>query len=442
MSTSSSVKKRKYQESFIAYGFTNILSSGVEKPQCVICQEVLSTEAMKPSKMKRHLESKHPQYRDKPVDFFKGKETVTKRARLDSTGALAQQTAAAVQASYMVSYRIAKAKKPHNIGEELLLPACIDIVSSILGTDNAKKVNLVSLSNDTVRRRIDDMSANIKDEVMNQLQNAACELFAIQLDETTDTTDCAQLLVYARYVYNHDFKDEFLFCSALDTTTTTAQDIFKKVDNNGIAWKNLCGICTYGAPSMIGCRSGFQQLVKEKSPNVIHTHCMIHRQVLASHTLPAPLLLVMDDVIKMVNNIKASPLNHRIFQQLCKEMGSDYEALLYYSHVRWLSRGKVLQRFYILRQAIADFFIRKKKHEWIAKLRDSKWTLSLVYLVDIFNHINELNLLLQGKQMTIIDASDKVKAFCVKLNLWKSEVSKNAVTMFPTTASLCTTGGS
>ena len=81
---------------------------------------------------------------------------------------------------------------------------------------------------------------------------------------------------------------------------------------------------------------------------------MIHRQVLASHTLPAPLLLVMDDVIKMVSNIKASPLNHRIFQQLCKEMGSDYEALLYYSHVRWLSRGKVLQRFYILRQAIAD----------------------------------------------------------------------------------------
>jgi len=36
---------------------------------------------------------------------------------------------AAVEASYLVDHRIAKAKKPHTIAEDLLLPATKDIVS-------------------------------------------------------------------------------------------------------------------------------------------------------------------------------------------------------------------------------------------------------------------------------------------------------------------------
>ena len=31
------VKKRKYSEDFLSYGFTSIVTAGIEKPQCVIC---------------------------------------------------------------------------------------------------------------------------------------------------------------------------------------------------------------------------------------------------------------------------------------------------------------------------------------------------------------------------------------------------------------------
>jgi hypothetical protein len=44
----------------------------------------------------------------------------------------------AVEASYKVSLRIAKAGKPHTTAESLLLPAAKDMASSVLGEKVAK----------------------------------------------------------------------------------------------------------------------------------------------------------------------------------------------------------------------------------------------------------------------------------------------------------------
>lgn len=50
---------RKYSNDYIKYGFSFIEDTGIQLPQCVICAEVLSNEAMKPAKLMRHFESKH-----------------------------------------------------------------------------------------------------------------------------------------------------------------------------------------------------------------------------------------------------------------------------------------------------------------------------------------------------------------------------------------------
>lgn len=59
-----------------------------------------------------------------------------------------------MEASFLVSLRIAKCGKPHTIGEELILPAAKDMVTCMLGVPSAKQLDMISLSNDTVRRRI------------------------------------------------------------------------------------------------------------------------------------------------------------------------------------------------------------------------------------------------------------------------------------------------
>jgi len=166
--------------------------------------------------------------------------------------------------------------------------------------------------------------------------------------------------------------------------------------------------------------------VKQRSQRAIHTHCGIHRQVLASRTLPDIFIAVMEDVFRSVNSIRSSALNSRLFQQLCNEMSSEYEHLLYYTQVRWLSRGRVLLRFLLLRHQVAEFLITKKKFDSAAQLSDKHWVLILAYLTDILNLVNELNLSLQGKLTKIIDMTNKIKAFCMKLELWLSKVDQDS----------------
>ena len=59
---------RKYDREYIKYGF---ISAGTDlKPtaQCVECAQILSNEALKPSKLQRHLGSKHPEVARKPKE--------------------------------------------------------------------------------------------------------------------------------------------------------------------------------------------------------------------------------------------------------------------------------------------------------------------------------------------------------------------------------------
>ena len=67
----SNVRKRKYNESFLQFGFTFKNCNGNEKPFCLICNESLATERMKPSKLKRHLKSKHTSCANTPKKCFK-----------------------------------------------------------------------------------------------------------------------------------------------------------------------------------------------------------------------------------------------------------------------------------------------------------------------------------------------------------------------------------
>ena len=76
-----STKKRGYSEEYLKLGFTCLTSGGVEKPQCVICSMVLSAESLKPSKLKRHLETNHPACVNMDVEYFRQKENNIERQR-------------------------------------------------------------------------------------------------------------------------------------------------------------------------------------------------------------------------------------------------------------------------------------------------------------------------------------------------------------------------
>ena len=63
--------QRKYNPDFIRFGFVNGGDDSEPRAQCVECGLTLSNEALKPSKLKRHLETRHPALAEKPVEYFK-----------------------------------------------------------------------------------------------------------------------------------------------------------------------------------------------------------------------------------------------------------------------------------------------------------------------------------------------------------------------------------
>ncbi|KAL0879709.1 hypothetical protein ABMA27_003424 [Loxostege sticticalis] len=429
-------KKRKYDESYVKLGFTfKTERDGTQKPQCFLCGKVLANGSMKPAKLSEHLKTVHPGNVSDSIDDFR-----IKRARFEKAGTLPKlgftpTQKPCLEASYKVAYRIAQQKKPHTIAETLVKPCALDIVELVCGKDERKKVEAVPLSNDVIHSRIVEMSSNVLKQVIEEL-NASPFPFSMQLDESTDVSQCSQLLVFVRYV-KHDtrsIKEEFLFCDSL-LETTKASDVFEMIKiffiEQNVDWKTKIGsICTDGAPAMLGNTSGFAAMIKKEIPHVIITHCVLHRHALASRTMPTFLKEVMSTCVKIINFIRARALNHRLFKRLCQEMGSEHEVLLYYTEVRWLSRGQVLKRLFELRAEVL-FFLKDKGNSLYEYLESEDFVQGLAYLADIFNHLNEINLSLQGPAVTIVDASERLKGFLGKLPLWKRRVESNHFANFP-----------
>ena len=426
------MNKYSYKQEFLDLGFTSIKDHGAEKPQCVLCYKVLSNASLKKNKLKRHLETKHPQHAKKNRIFFQHRETELIRSRICSeTNPALLASKQATLASYVVSLRIDKEMKSHAIGERLVKPAAIDMATLMCGDNVASKLQSVSLSNDTVKSRIADLSLNIKIQVVARMKKAG--KWSYQLDESIDTGKNAQLMVYVRYEGDMDLKEEFLFCTPL-TTTATGADIFNVVDNfqqeEGINWENCVSLCTDGAPAMLGARHGFTARVRQINASVQVVHCLLHCENLAAQHLSLDLSAVMKEVVGVVNFIKASAVNSGLFEQLCVGHGSRFKHLLFYSNVRWLSRGKLLRRLIDLRTEV-QVFLNEKNHRHAIRFQDKEWMLKVCYLNDIFTTLNELNTSMQGRNQNIITLSEKLSAFKEKLQLWKNKLEHGQTAAFP-----------
>ena len=82
------------------------------------------------------------------------------------------------------------------------------------------------LNNNTVRRKIDEMSQNceIQLDEMLKLRN-----FSIQMAVSTVRNSEVLLLAYVRYIDESEFAEEMLFCESLEITITTT-DIYSLIN--------------------------------------------------------------------------------------------------------------------------------------------------------------------------------------------------------------------
>ena len=268
-------KKRLYHDSYLELGFTCLVKNGEEHPQCVICSKCLGSGSMKPFQLRQHLTKNHPELQNKTREYFALREKAVKRARLDATGNFQTQSSAIVKASYEVAFQVAKTKKPHTIGEDLVKPCLLACTKLVLGESACEKMKQISLSNDTIRSRIADLAEDMQEQLLVKIRESP--VFSIQLDESTDVSNLSQLMVFVRYVHDRTIEEDFLFCQPV-ALTTKAADIMQLLseffENNHLDWNRMIGVCTDGAPAMLGARSGLVVLMKKKeSTDSIHSLC-------------------------------------------------------------------------------------------------------------------------------------------------------------------------
>ena len=419
------MSKRKYSPAFIKYGFIAIEHNGEVLPQCVVCIKTLANSAMKPSLLQRHLDTNHPDKKNRNESFFQRLGEHVKGQRLDNTGTIYQREKGVVEATNEVALLIAKNLKAHTIGEQLIMPAAKMLVKNVLGEEAAAKLKSVPLSNNTVKKRIEEMSVDIADQVISGVKDSKYG-FSIQLNESTDVTNNAQLLVYVCYTQENAVKTELLMSKEL-SGTTKGKDIFEALDNffklNKLEWGKLIGCTTDGAPSMLGRKSGFKAHVTAVAPNVTFVHCFIHRFV---KVLPQNMLSCLNRVIKLVNFVKTSVLNTRLFKRYCEDLGSNHTCLLFYTEVRWLSRGNATRRLFELRHELLQFF----NHDFQNDQESKDFLTRLAYLSDIFEVLNNFNLSFQGPNLTVAEFILKLRALIRKLDLWTENASNQSYGMF------------
>ncbi|XP_066482086.1 SCAN domain-containing protein 3-like [Tiliqua scincoides] len=422
-------KYRKYDETYLDHGFTCVEVNNEEHPQCVICLKVLPVESMLLSKLKDHIERLHPHVVGKPREFFirklkeveLQKSTFSKQSKVDNSALLS---------SYKVAYRVAQSKQPHTIAEELILPAAVEMVTIMLGEDAGKQLLKVPLSNDAISQRINDMAEDIGDQLICNLKGKE---FAIQLNEATDSQEDTYLICYVRFVNEKKIVEDLLFCKEMKGETTS-ENVFEVVDDfmvqNQIDWERCVGVCTDGSGSMAGCYQGLRDRIRSKAPNVVWTHCMIHREALAAENLSEELHGILKIVIKVVNFIKTSPMKKRFFAKLCDDIGAEQSCLLFYSSSQWLSLGNSLLRLYELRNEIYSY-LRDEEHCFADKFIDTDFLIKLAFLSDLFEKLNALSKSLQGRNTNIFQLLNKVSELKKKVILWKKNVNKGDYKSFP-----------
>ncbi|XP_029656306.1 protein FAM200A-like [Octopus sinensis] len=125
------------------------------------------------------------------------------------------------------------------------------------------------------------------------------------------------------------------------------------------------------------------------------------------------------------------PLKCRQFAKLCVGMEADHFTLIQHTEIRWLSRGKVLSRFYELREDLLTFCLQENLKDFEKCLSDDHRCSKLAYFADIFHELSLLNNGMQGMNENILSSTDKINAFQKKLTIWKKHIAAGNLEMFP-----------
>ncbi|XP_051259245.1 general transcription factor II-I repeat domain-containing protein 2-like [Dicentrarchus labrax] len=406
---------------------------------CLICKSTIAIP--KKGNVERHFRTIHKSYNTDfpPKSELRRRKVKELKSQLSGHQAffsqLTTKAKTTTEASFRVSHVLVKNKKSFQDGE-MIKEAFVEAAESLF-QDFKNKPEMVSsikalqLSRSTVTCRCEAMAEDVTQKLWRDI--ADCECFSLQLDESTDVSDTAQLCIFIRMVFTDMIAKEELLTVLPMKEHTRGEDIFQSFKNfikktQLPVWK-LVSITMDGAPAMIGRSNGFIAKCREDDafPDFLNYHCIIHQQALCAKMLN--MKEIMDVAMKIGCSIRGRSLQRRLFCVDLEKADCDHTELLLHTDVRWLSRGKFLQRFRELCPEIKEFLLASRHAEY-TQLNEDQWLLDLAFLTDLTNMLNDLNVELQGKDKTVVNMISSVNVFKRKMQHLGSKLQRHDLANF------------
>ncbi|XP_058141943.1 general transcription factor II-I repeat domain-containing protein 2B isoform X2 [Dasypus novemcinctus] len=287
---------------------------------------------------------------------------------------------------------------------------------------------------------VEDVTRNLWEKLREKIRSFVA--YSIAIDEITDINNTTQLAIFIRGVDENFEVSEELLDTVPMTGTKSGNEIFSRFEKSlkkfNIDWSKLVSVASTGTPTMVGVNDGLVTKLKSKvatfckGSDLKSVCCIIHQESLCAQKLKMD--HVMDVVVNSVNWICSRGLNHGGFTTLLYELDSQYGSLLYYTEIKWLSRGLVLKRFFESLKEIDSFMSSRGKP--LPQLSSKDWIKDLAFLVDMTMHLNTLNISLQGHSQIVTQMYDLIRAFLAKLCLWETHLARNNLAHFPTLKSV------
>nr|XP_042903463.1 general transcription factor II-I repeat domain-containing protein 2A-like [Parasteatoda tepidariorum] len=269
-----------------------------KKPVCLLCNTTVAV--LKEYNIQRHFKSKHENHSysslSEEVKKIKSKDLIK---NLSSQQQLFQRAnhsqRCATKASYVLAYNIAKSNKAFSDGE--FIKQCMIDVCDIMCPEKKNDFQSLSLSRRTITERIENIDKNLISQLTTKTQKFI--FYSITMDESTDISDTAQLLIFVRGIDAHfEITEELAGLQSMKGTTTGA-DIFCEfencIDKLRLPIDKLCNDAL--------CKSAI---------DIDH---------------------ILNIVVKLVNMIRSRGLLHRQFQQFLESVHAEHSDILYYSKV-------------------------------------------------------------------------------------------------------------
>ena len=255
---------------------------------------------------------------------------------------------------------------------------------------------------------------------------------SIQLDESTNSTLESYLIAFFRYEKDRKLKEEFLYSNTLSATTTAA-DVKALVDSifeaNDLSWQNFKHICTDGPPAAIVVISGFVTLVNDQWPHAASS--LFTTPIRSGIKDSTPTFdgsyerCGQSDYLHSFEGKKAQAL-----PAFGQKNGAQHVGLLLYTKISGLSRGKCLSRFYELKTEV-EIVLLVNKNNLHVQFHNKECVDMLAYLANVFCYLNDINLSLQGRDVTVSDVKDKLAGQTARMGVWQAQIKKGSTILFP-----------